>query len=243
VVEREFFQLAAGLIPVLLFGGVLVNRVSLPRHRERTQSFWQIAEMILVFALGLLALYAETRALNGAIFEGNRGDRLVVIFAILIAMVAIVLRVVTPPLIHWVQSPSHPPVRRFNAGLAVLLVGFLIWQGYEAVGYLNDAVRFGTANAVRQHRFKELAETNEDARRTLDAVHESTKRSNWLRFEIAILLAKDPPPLSRANRHRYIYLKLELMNERRLMRQEERELRYLRRHRRFLGWHSIPVRE
>ena len=217
--------------------------MSLPRGREDTQSLWQWLEMVLIFALGLLAIYAETRAINGAIFEGNRQDRLVVIYAILIAMIAIVLRVVGPPMLHWVQTPNYPPARKANAAFAALLIGFLIWQGYEAVGYLNNSVRFGTANTVRKHRLKELGEANEDARLTLETVRDSTRRSNWLTSQIALLVADDPPPFSIRSRLRYVYLKIELKNARRLKRRETNWLNYLERHRRFLGWHSIPVRE
>lgn len=61
--QQQFFQIAAGLIPVLMFGGVIVDRVRTPpEHFERRRHGW-IA--VAIFGAGVMAVFAEITAIRG----------------------------------------------------------------------------------------------------------------------------------------------------------------------------------
>lgn len=240
--EREFFQIAAGLLPVLLFGGVLINRDGL--DRTRPLSGWQFLEAMLFVFLGVLAIYAEIRAINGAVTEeSTRHDRLVVIYTILVAMVAIVLRVVVPPLVHWTRHLEDPTQRAIAAFCSATLIGLVLWQGISAVDYLNTTVRLGNADRLRAKRYAELGGINADTHQTKKAILDTQRRDNVLRLKLAALLTKDPRPLSEINRLRYKYLSRELEYDIDLIEREGRWLKYLERRGRFLAWHKVPVGE
>jgi protein-S-isoprenylcysteine O-methyltransferase Ste14 len=240
--EREFFQIAAGLLPVLLFGGVLISRDALDRTRPPSQ--WQLIETTLFVILGVLAIYAEIRAINGAVTEeSNRHDRLVVIYTILIAMVAIVLRVVVPPLVHWTRSAGDSMARALSALCSAMLIALVVWQGTNAVDYLDTTVRQGNVDRLRAKRYAELGGINADIHQTKRTILDTQRRDNGLRLKLTALLTKDPRPFSVINRLRYNYLSRELEYDFDLIEQEGRWLKYLQRRGRFLAWHKLPVGE
>jgi hypothetical protein len=240
--EREFFQIAAGLLPVLLFGGVLINRDTL--DRTRPPSKWQLVETTLFVILGMLAIYAEIRAINGAVTEeSNRHDRLVVIYTILIAMVAIVLRVVAPPLVGWTRSIRDSPTRAVAALCSATLIAIVVWQGINATDDLDTAVRQGNVDRLRAKRYVELGSVNTDIHQTEKTILDTQRRDNVLRLKLAALLTKDPRPLFEFNRLRYKYLSRELEYDFDLIEDEGRWLKYLQRRARFLAWHKLPVGE
>jgi hypothetical protein len=240
--EREFFQIAAGLLPVLLFGGVLINRDALDRTRAPSSS--QVVETMLFVILGVLAIYAETRAIHGAVTEeSNRHDRLVVIYTILIAMVAIVLRVVGPPLVHLARSMEDARTRALSGLCSAILIAVVVAQGVSAVNYLDATVRQGNVDRLRAKRYAELGSVNAGTDRTEKTILDTQRRANVLRLKLAAMLIEDPRPLSEINRLRYRYLSRELDHDINLIEREHRWLKYLERRGRFLAWHDIPVGE
>ncbi len=68
--DRAFFQIAVGLIPVLLFGGFLFNRAYRPQWPEKLKLSHGLS-MIGITILGLWAITAESIAISGAV--GRRG--------------------------------------------------------------------------------------------------------------------------------------------------------------------------
>jgi hypothetical protein len=125
-------------------------------------------------------------------------------------------------------------------GAVIALVG---WAALGAVNYLNTTVRIGNADALRLHRYKELGGVNDSIDKAQASILDTQRRDNVLRLELAELLTDDPKPFSEPNRLRYKYLSRELETDFDLIESEGRWLRYLQRRARFLGWHSVPVRE
>jgi hypothetical protein len=89
--EQAFFQIAVGLLPVLLFGGIFVTRPRTLRPWEPRTRFERLVGESIPF-LGIIAVAAEVYAITGAISAtgSSRFDRLFVIAVILLAMTLIV---------------------------------------------------------------------------------------------------------------------------------------------------------
>jgi hypothetical protein len=94
--EQGFFQIAVGLIPVLLFGGFLFNGRAgsgLPEKLKLSHGL----PLLGVTILGFWAIIAESVAISGAVGgEVNAAGRVAIIAAILVGMLLVVLGAVVP---------------------------------------------------------------------------------------------------------------------------------------------------
>lgn len=168
--DRLFFQLAAALIPALLFGG-LVSGVFRPRDDLRRIRLWQRLSLLLLITLAVLAaLVAEVFAIDLAtspeslsIFKVG-----VVIYVLLLATASAGFALLWP----FVRVLGAPYERRYlwplgAIGLLGLLVGsFVLVRAIgEAVGRSNDQ-RFA---CFQRESLRELREYTVNAFAARDA--------------------------------------------------------------------------
>jgi hypothetical protein len=90
--NQSFYSFAAVLLPTLLFGGVLVERLHPPKD---TQGTWKRGVVVLLSAT--FALYAEVQAITASLV-GNPSDstKAVVVFAVIGATTAVALAIIDP---------------------------------------------------------------------------------------------------------------------------------------------------
>lgn len=120
--EQGFFQIATGLIPVLLFGGFLFNRNRLANRSKPSKGIDELAT-IGVAALGFVSIVAEAVAISGAVGGTvSASGRLLVIAVILIGMMLIVLDSLTPRVSHLLaRTAPQSPFRRLGVPIVALL--------------------------------------------------------------------------------------------------------------------------
>src|SRR4051812_19086600 len=115
--DRAFFQIAVALIPVLLFGGVLIERLREPpdpfEARHRTVA-------IAMYVLVPFVLAAELAAIRGAIFPRavTGVDRFLVVTSVVGGTALLLLTISTP----WLRRLGPGRIPLFVIGLIVVLV-------------------------------------------------------------------------------------------------------------------------
>jgi uncharacterized protein YhhL (DUF1145 family) len=116
--ERAFFEIAATLIPLLLFGGVFVERVRPPQ--EKRGALHLLATMsILLF--GIFALFAEAAAIRSVVAgDAEKPTRIFVAFVLVAGMTLVVMAIATP----WMTALANaePGMRRWLAPVTRLLL-------------------------------------------------------------------------------------------------------------------------
>jgi hypothetical protein len=170
--DRPFYELAATLIPVFLFGGVLLNRSDLG-------SDWGIWALII---LGALAVYAEVTAISGAL-SGSISDfnRYVVALTLVIGMVSVYLGAVLPMLSKWRTWTELPQIGKIFAGIAVAAV--VLSAGREIV----EAAHTRRVETALQLEGGVYAEMEAITRRT----GERLQKTQSLSLQIERLLARN----------------------------------------------------
>lgn len=172
--DTAFFQIAVGLIPVLLFGGFLFGRDHEP---DRAGPFRRTdgAALLGIVILGLLAIIAETVAIGGAVgVEPRTPGKVLVIAIILIGMLLVVLRGVLPRALH-LRAQAHGGTAPLLvvAVLVVVPVAFIVAGGVSAV-QVNKAIQIGqsSANAREaehlQGQIEEIRHREEGRRRRIN---------------------------------------------------------------------------
>ncbi len=118
---QAFFQIAAGLLPTLLFGGVIAERLQAGRSSRGCAALSEPKQIVMaVVALVLVAffLYAEITAIGAAIAgPRSRFDTGTVVGAVTLATLLIGLAVLTP----WL-STIEPTDMRCTAFVGSALV-------------------------------------------------------------------------------------------------------------------------
>ena len=165
--ERAFFQIAVGLLPVLLFGGTLVTQAQQRKTGGRNLKFSGAAMAVIVPVLGMLAILAEIMAIGGAIgAKVSPGARLFVISMILLGMALVVLSAALPRFRELVSAP--PEYRswiRVSVGiLIVLCIGFTV----IAVFQVNYAIKIGNNESGTQRVSQTLSTIAAMERRLLE---------------------------------------------------------------------------
>jgi len=160
---QGFFQIATGLIPVLLFGGFLLNRNRLADKSKPFKGIDGLA-MIGVAALGFISIFAESVAISGA--AGGKvtaSGRLLVIAVILSGMTLIVLDSLAPRVSHLLaKTASQSPLRRLGVPIIALL--FTASAMLSAI-QIEGAIQTGDERKRTQLVKKLSAEANEMNRR------------------------------------------------------------------------------
>jgi hypothetical protein len=144
--ERAFFQIAVGLIPVLLFGGFLFSRSNPPKPKVGFK-FLDALVLFGIALLGVLAIAAETVAIGGAIgAQPETQGRVLVIVIILLGMVLVVLGGVVPRAMHLI---STVPVRQSYPlqALLVLIAVVFVAAAVVSARQIDKAIRIGTEQA------------------------------------------------------------------------------------------------
>jgi len=90
---RLFFQVAAGLIPALIFGGLISDRLK-PSSPVRR---WALAIAVLSFALALLVLEAEVLAINAALTGTPNALTTWLVALVLVGLTASALGILVTP--------------------------------------------------------------------------------------------------------------------------------------------------
>ena len=100
-----FFQIAAGLIPVLLFGGLLTEGLKPPRHWLPRTMKLDLSLVVMAALFLSFAVYAETNAIAGALGApvGKSGTWAVAL-TLTLGTAAIGLSVIWP----WVRKAAWP---------------------------------------------------------------------------------------------------------------------------------------
>ncbi len=206
--EAAFFQIAATLIPVLTFTGVLVVRPPAQRHAwKKPLTPWELVQAAALFVFGIVAVTAETVAISGAMSgHGSVLDRYLIIYTLLIGMWALVLRGSLPVFIRAARETesrkggkSGRRDRWWLISIALLTVGGIVLSA-EA---LSTSVRAGEAVA-RSDLATKL--TNRYAALT-DEIDRDERRYRAISIRIAALEAKRP--LTEAERLNLRFLRTE----------------------------------
>ena len=173
--EIAFFEIAATLIPILLFGGVLVDR-----SRPPTDGKWSPPHVCLALALplfGSLALLAEVIAIR-AIMAGDAAlFARVFVAGVLIAGMAAVVLTVSLPWVIGLQERSSDSLSR-SAVASVAVVGLIAGAAFtllvdglasadrgerEEQGYRQALKSVGELEAMR-HRIDSVSREFEGLR-------------------------------------------------------------------------------
>ena len=163
--EQGFFQIATGLIPALLFGGLLFNRAHLPDKSKPFRDVDGLA-MVGIAALGFLSIVAVATAISGAIGGSvTPPGRLLVIAVILIGMVLIILNSIAPRMSHLIaQRVSSSPIRR--SALSIMAVLLAVSATLSAI-QIDGAIKFGN-DSKRIQLAKELSAEAAEMDRRID---------------------------------------------------------------------------
>jgi hypothetical protein len=144
--EKAFFEIAATLIPLLLFGGVIVDRLRPPRDKEWRS--WHSAVAFYLPVFGASAILAEITAIQ-VVVTGHSGDfaRISVSLVLVVGMLSTIAVIWLP----WIArmrktSGTHSGGLALLAGalLLVLLSVLTIWVLADSVN-----VAANTENAAR----------------------------------------------------------------------------------------------
>lgn len=165
---RVFYSLAATLIPIFLFGGTFVARLSDPPRGVSHRSLLWRGGLIPIF--GAIAITAEAMAINAAVAgDAGRLQRGFIVFALISGLTVSIMGIWIP----WISRirSSRLPAHAKHAVL-ILPAAILLLAAYSVVSDMNDTVSYaGTAEdqvALRIAIDRRAAEIR-DADRRLDA--------------------------------------------------------------------------
>jgi hypothetical protein len=224
--EQAFFQIAAGLIPLLTFGGVLISRPrQLGTYERRTGWERLLGQFLPIF--GVIAIGAEVFAISGAVTgKGGDFDRLWVIGTILLSMVVIIATAVHT-YSRELGTPALPMGRWPRLGLAIFVVVSLAFTARS----FNSIVRLSQVTVELEGEAASLARTvakvgasrtlpgiQSDLREILDRMEQRHLWSTEVDYKLLPLLGKLHP--TSAERAQIILLRGE---KERLERNEERD--------------------
>ncbi len=133
---QAFFETAATLIPLLLLGGVVVDRLHAPRKGEWKR--WHWVPLIYIPYLGMLVVVAEVVALE-AIITGSTDTphAIVVLAAVTLGMLSVIFAVTVPWIVSYRRNHGDSIPWWLSLGMVVLFVGI---SGY-AWGPTIDTIR------------------------------------------------------------------------------------------------------
>lgn len=154
---RAYYEIAATLIPLLVFGGVVTERVIPPKGRWKAVHFG--AAVWAVPASGFYAIFAEVLAITAVVTgEADALTRYVVSGAIVGGMLAVVCSIWLP----WLagareeSGESFSPRMRWGISLAIGGIGlFLLLQLASAVDVAATTERTREFEAVIQKNLDE----------------------------------------------------------------------------------------
>lgn len=144
--DQAFFQIAVGLIPVLLFGGFLFNRRDAPDRSKPFQPTDGFA-LLAIAVLGFLAIIAEAIAIGGAVgAEPKTQGKVLVIAVILLGMLLVVLGGLLPRALHMLSHVPKPHSGSARFALGALLLVLAATAVFSAI-QVNKAVQIGQSEA------------------------------------------------------------------------------------------------
>jgi len=150
---KPFFQIATGLIPTLLLGGLIAERVRPPEAKGPPHT---VTGIFAITAFFFLPAFAEVLAIHGAIVgEVSEFSIWVVAAALAFGTYVLALIVVKPWMDHAELWPTWEPGRRTKTSLVVLATVALIVQ---SVVLLRQAVSFSRAQQDRSQSERQLAQ-------------------------------------------------------------------------------------
>lgn len=160
---RSFYEIAATLIPLLVFGGVVTERVIPPKGRWKALHFG--AAVWAVPASGFYAIFAEILAINAVVTgEADVLTRYVVSGAIVGGMLAVVCSIWLPWLAGAKEESREPlsSLTKWGIGLVIAGVGFIsFFQLAEAVDVAGTTEREREFRAAIQKNLEEEAAVQE----------------------------------------------------------------------------------
>jgi hypothetical protein len=143
--EIAFFKIAVVLIPVLLFGGIAIDRLRPPPTAGFTG--WHALVAGLIPAFGALAIGAEATAIQAVILgTSDTFSRILVVSAVVLGMLLIIAATASP----WVVR-LRPIDRRVFWTVLVGSVVLILTATVSAIPTLVDSIRVaGQTKRIRQ---------------------------------------------------------------------------------------------
>lgn len=142
--ERAFFEIAATLIPLLLFGGVVIDRTKPPPTSKWTNRHDFVGMVFVLF--GGIAVWAETVAIGGVITGSATTLSRIFVSVVLLGGMALVVVAIAAP---WLSRMREAVPRGF--GLCVVLIAGCTL--FTCVFAASRVLREGTSLALRkEHR-------------------------------------------------------------------------------------------
>jgi undecaprenyl pyrophosphate phosphatase UppP len=143
--ERAFFQIAAALIPVLLLGGILLERARPPKDDAPLSSFQRVVALSLPF-LGLWVVFAEVVSIQVALTgDPTDFDRIAVISTLVLGSALIAAVIALPWLERLRRQAPNYAIAIYGVAL-VLAIGILA----ASIDRLDQGIR--AAEQTRQIR-------------------------------------------------------------------------------------------
>jgi hypothetical protein len=159
--ERAFFEIAATLIPLLLFGGVVIDRTRPPARSKWTDRH-DFVGMVFVL-VGGVAVWAETIAIGGVITgSATTLSRVFVSVVLLGGMVLVIVAIAAP----WFSRMRETVPRGLGLGTALIAGAMLLTFVFAASAVLRE----GTALTLRKERreaYEKAIKENSDERGTV----------------------------------------------------------------------------
>lgn len=141
--ERAFFEIAATLIPLLLFGGVLIERARPPALRDWKREHESLA--LVLAAFGAVAILAEALAIEAVVTGQALAPTRVLVALVLVAGMTLAVAAISWPWLSRLRQSG-----RGSYGLiAPLSAVVLLAAALGAFGVLVD----GTDIAAQKERF------------------------------------------------------------------------------------------
>jgi hypothetical protein len=148
--EPAFFEIAATLIPLLLFGGVVIERVRPSAIQGSSKAQLPVSLAIMLF--GALALGAEALAIEAAVIgKGSAVSRVTVALFLVAGMTSVVVAIAAPWLSrlkkadrtsYWLVVLSSVPLLLVvsTAALAILVDGTNVASNKERFSSYNSSL-------------------------------------------------------------------------------------------------------
>jgi hypothetical protein len=174
--DQLFFQIAAGLLPALIFGGLLTDRLRPPRDGRPAVI---VIVGVVTFLGALFMLYAEGLAISNAIAGGFVGkhERIVVSGALVGATVLVLGLIVVP----WFLELRIGTAAR--AIVTAACVFPLVWGGIWAIDLLDASIEL----AQTRERFRDKPAARREAQAITERYFDLTREQIRLRSRRAAI--------------------------------------------------------
>ena len=173
--ESAFFEIAATLIPLLLFGGILVERIKPPPQKRWRERHEYLVLLLIVF--GGLTLIAEAAAIRAVVIGKSQETvtRALVAIVLVVGMSLVIAAISTPwlarirkadPDFYKVMLPSSLVV----VGSCAVLAAAMLIDGTNVANEYESLTAYRKASARNSEKLAEVNKRAESLSREEDRV-------------------------------------------------------------------------